>query len=87
MIFVVQEVTVGEIFLCILLFSTNGACLSATRGSYQRTNGRILGTFLPVVSTNSAHSEIGKHWLESTCFHRFFRQVTEHQTTFPFTFK
>jgi hypothetical protein len=25
--------------------------------------------------------------LESTCFHRFFRQVTGHQTTFPFTFK
>ena len=87
MIFIVKDVAVGETFLRMLLFPTNGACLSATRGSYQTTNGRILGTFLPVVSTNNTHSEIRVHWLESTCFHRFFRQVSEHQTTFPFTFK
>ena len=39
------------------------------------------------VSKNNARSEIGERCLENACFHRFFRQVTEHQTTFPFTFK
>jgi hypothetical protein len=73
----------GKTFLRVFLFSTNVACSSGYTWLVPKDKRTNTGD----VSENNACSEIGEHCLESTCFHRFFRQVTEHQTTFPFTFK
>jgi hypothetical protein len=58
----------GKTFLRVFLFSTNVACLLWLVSKHKRTN---TGD----VSENNVCSEIGEHCLESTCFHRLFRQV------------
>jgi hypothetical protein len=69
----------GKTFPSVFLFSTNVACLWLVPKDKRKNTGDV--------SENNTCSEIGEHCFESTCFHRFFRQVTEHQTMFPFTFK